>query len=236
MKIAIMQPYLFPYIGYWQLINAVDKFIIFDDVNYIRRGYINRNNILVNGKPYRFTIPVKMASQNKLIKEMKLDFDNMAKQRFLQTIRYAYHKAPYYANVFFLIESIIMNPQDDLTQYIYKSLKDICSYLKINTEFYFSSQIQKDNGLRGEDKIIEICKKLQGDVYINPSGGRELYHQECFNKENISLFFLDAQLDKIVYNQNTDKFEKNLSIIDILFYNDREEIYEFLKKYKLNKE
>lgn len=236
MKMAVMQPYLFPYIGYWQLINAVDKFVIFDDVNYIKRGYINRNSILMNGSPYRFTIPIKKASQNRLIMETKLDFDVVAKQKFMQTLSYAYHKAPYYDDVMPILENIIYNQQDDLTQYIYNSFIKICEYLQINTEFCFSSQIQKDNTLHGEEKIIELCKCLQGNEYVNPCGGRKLYNQDNFEKENIQLFFLDTHTDQIVYNQDISGFEKNLSIIDILFFNDVDTIGRFLMEYDLNRE
>lgn len=233
MKIAIMQPYLFPYIGYWQLINAVDKFVILDDVNYIMRGYINRNSILMNGKPHRFTIPIKKASQNKLIMETKLDFDYNAKQKFLQTLRYAYHKAPYYNDVMPILESIILNQQDDLTQYIYRSFVKICEYLQLNAEFYFSSKIQKDNTLHGEGRIIEICKCMQGDIYINPYGGRNLYHHNNFEEESINLFFLEPHMDSIIYDQNNDNFERGLSIIDVLFYNDVKTINCFLGEYDL---
>lgn len=234
MKVAIMQPYLFPYIGYWQLINAVDKFVILDDVNYMVRGYINRNSILLNGKAYKFTIPVKQASQNKLILETKLSFDKKEKDKFLTTIHNAYKKAPYFKKVEILIKEIIYNKEDDLTNYIYYSLKVIMEYLGISTELLFSSKIEKDNSLKAQDRIIEICKRLEANVYINPCGGRKLYHHEKFRQENISLFFLDTKMDKIMYRQSVDNFVGSLSIIDIMMFNDVKVIGEFLKKYDLS--
>lgn len=234
MKIGIMQPYLFPYIGYWQLINLVDKFVILDDVNYIMRGFINRNSILVNGKPYRFTIPIRKASQNKLIMETKLSFSLQEKQKLLKTFCNAYQNTPYFENVMPILENIILSKEEDLTQYIYKSLKDISEYLQISTEFYFSSRIQKNSDLCGEERILEICKKLGGNEYINLSGGRKLYHQDSFVRENIKLYFLDTNMDKIVYDQNQDYFEKSLSIIDVLFFNDIGTIKSFLRECVMN--
>ena len=234
MKVGIMQPYFMPYIGYWQLINAVDKFVILDDVNYIMRGYINRNSILLNGKPYRFTIPIEKASQNKLIMETKLNFTQDKKRDFLMTIHSAYGKAPYYDKVMPLIESIINNPERDLTAFIIYSIEKIMEYLGMHTELMVSSKIEKNPALKGEERIIEICKVIGADIYINPSGGRKLYHQEKFAKENIKLYFLDSCIDEIIYNQQQRNFETNLSIIDIVFLNELETIHEFLEKYDLN--
>lgn len=234
MKVAIMQPYLFPYIGYWQLINAVDRFILLDDVNYIMRGYINRNSILVNGKPYKFTVPIEKASQNKLIMESKLNFDDRDKMKLLQTFETAYKKAPYYEQIMPMIERIVCNTERDVTKYIYKSLLDISSYLKINTSFYISSKLEKNNNLHAQERIIEICKKMKASVYINPCGGRKLYSHEEFRKESIKLFFLDTRTENIRYKQNSDEFVANLSIIDILMFNDVDTIKHFLEECDLN--
>lgn len=133
MKIAIMQPYLFPYIGYWQLINAVDEFVLLDDVNYIMRGYINRNSILIHEKPFLFSIPIHKASQNKLISETKLSFSDMEKDKFLNRIANAYKKAAQFEKVMPLIQEIVNNPEEDLTEYIYYQIFKINEYLHINT-------------------------------------------------------------------------------------------------------
>lgn len=234
MKLAIMQPYLFPYIGYWQLIHAVDKFVVFDDVNYITRGYINRNSILLNDKPYRFTIPIKKASQNKLIRETKLNFDMREKTKFLNLLCSAYRRSPNYNAVMPIIRRIIMNPQEDLTQYILGSLNEICGYLQISTELLISSQIDKRKDLHGEERIIAICKNLRADTYINACGGRKLYNRENFRKENIDLYFLDMIEEHIQYNQGGREFISNLSILDVLFYNDKERVQMFLDEYELN--
>lgn len=234
MKIAVMQPYFMPYIGYWQLIGAVDKFVILDDVNYIMRGYINRNRILLNGKSYRFTIPIEKASQNKLIMETKLNFTLKEKVSFLQTVSNAYRRAPYYGSVMPIMEDIVYNPQTDLTSFIRYSIEKVMQYLNIHTEILLSSGIEKNRGLKGEVRIIELCKKLGADIYINPCGGRNLYHRDAFEKEHIELFFLDTQSECIVYKQPQQEFVENLSIVDIMMFNAVGEIQNFLERYELN--
>lgn len=234
MKIGVMQPYLFPYIGYWQLLNAVDKYVILDDVNYITRGYINRNNILIGGQANRFTVPVYKASQNKLISETKLFFSPEEKEKFLNTIKFAYKKASFFEQGYALIEDIINNDTDDLTDYIAYSMKKICEYFGIDTPIYKSSEIKKDSELRAQDRIIAICKSLEGDTYINPAGGRALYSHEKFEKEALDLFFLDTRMDEIKYHQFNDEFVDYLSIIDVIMFNDVSTIRRFLDKYELN--
>lgn len=234
MRVGIMQPYIFPYIGYWQLINAVDRFVILDDVNYIMRGYINRNSILLSGQSYRFTIPIKKASQNKLIMDTKLNFSKNDRKKILATIQNAYKKAKFYEKVMPLIEEIVNYPEDDLTTFIQFSIEKVMKYLDIQTEILVSSKIDKNQELRAEDRILEICKRLGADTYINPSGGRDLYHQEVFEKEGIKLLFLDPRMDEIRYNQNQEEFVDYLSVLDVLMFNDKHKIEEFMGAYNLN--
>lgn len=229
-----MQPYFLPYIGYWQLIYAVDKFILLDDVNYIMHGYINRNSILLEQKSYKFTIPLQKASQNKLISETKLCFSVEGKKKLLHTIWNAYRKAPYFSEIMPLVEKIINYPEDDLTLYILNSINIILDYLDIKTDISLSSKLPKKQGLKAEERIIEICKVIGADVYINPCGGRQLYTHEHFERDKLKLYFLDTRQNQICYDQGIKEFEKNLSIVDILMFNNREKVKEFLKEYDLN--
>ena len=231
MKIGIMQPYFFPYIGYWQLINAVDKFVIYDDVNFIMRGYINRNAILINGQAYKFSIPLEKPSQNKLINETKLNFSDSAKNDFLKTTELAYKKAPCYKEVYPVLNKIIYNKETDLTTFIKFAIKTVNQYLGINTEILLSSDIEKDNSLKGQNKIIEICKLLNASQYINPIGGVDLYDKAKFQNENIKLNFLQTKY--IIYEQFNNDFVENLSIIDVMMFNTREQIQNMLVKYDL---
>ena len=234
MRVAVMQPYLFPYIGYWQLINAVDKFVILDDVNYIKRGYINRNSILINGKSYMFSIPVKSASQNRLIMDTQLNFDEKEKKRFISRIENSYKKALMFNTVMPHIEKVVGNNTEDLTNFIRYSLEEIMTYLGIKTPLLKSSDLAKDNSLIAQDRILEICKCVGADIYINPSGGRELYRADEFLKQNIQLFFLDTRFGRINYKQFDNEFVNSLSIIDVLMFNPIEKIQSFLKEYDLN--
>ena len=228
MTLAIMQPYLFPYIGYWQLINAVDTFVIYDDVNYINKGYINRNSILVNGKSQQFTLELIGASQNKLIKEIEIG--NNA-NKILKTIKQSYIKAPLFENVISLLEEILTNKEKNLAKYIGYSLEIISNYLNINTKFIYSSDIKKDNNLKAQDKILDICKKLEATNYINTIGGQELYNKEIFKENGIELNFLKTEL--VEYKQFKNDFVPYLSIIDILMFNSKDEIKNMLNRYAL---
>lgn len=231
---TVEQPYFLPYIGYWQLLNAVDIFVILDDVNYIKRGFINRNSILLNGASYRFSIPVRDASQNKKIMEMRLCFDKKEKQKFLSRIEYAYNKAPYFPQVFPFISDIIHNPDENLTDFIQYSLTRVADYLGIDTRIIRSSAMDKDNTLTGQDRVIEICRRIGADTYINPAGGRKLYDNQTFHRENMKLFFLDTRHENIVYPQFDNPFVGMLSIIDIMMFNPTDKIQYFLKEYDLN--
>lgn len=231
---AIMQPYIFPYIGYWQLINAVDTFVLLDDVNFIMRGWINRNNILVGGKAHLFSLPLQKPSQNKLINETRLNFDDKARSNLLKTITLAYKKAPQFNEVYPIIEDIILNPEADLTKFLLNSFEKICAYVGIETKFLISSEIEKDNSLKAEARIIEICKKVGTKRYINPPGGTELYHKKLFKKEDMELKFIKPHLDNIIYPQFGGDFIANLSFLDIIMFNDIGKIKNFLNEYSLS--
>ena len=233
MKIAIMQPYLFPYIGYFQLINAVDKFVVFDDVNYITKGWINRNRILLNNAEYMFTVPLEKASQNKLINEISLSQDTKWKNKFIKTIEMAYKRANQFDVVFPIIKNIIDNEEINLSRYILYSLNRICSYLGIKTKIIETSKIYRTENLKGQDKIIEICLKENASEYVNPIGGTAIYEQKKFNEKQMSLKFLKSE--EIVYEQFNNTFIPCLSFIDVMMFNEKNVITDFLNKYTLEK-
>lgn len=233
-KVAIMQPYLFPYIGYWQLINAVDTFISFDDVNYIKKGWINRNNFLINGESHLLTLSLSKASQNKLINETFISENEQTKKEFLKTIENSYKKAPFFLEVFPLIETIFFSPEKNLAKFILNSLKVINSYLQIKTKILVSSEIPKDLSLRGEQKILDLCSKVGATDYINPIGGVSLYCKETFLARNINLNFLQTDFSKISYEQYNNNFVQGLSIIDVMMFNSVKEIKVFLESFILH--
>jgi hypothetical protein len=229
MKLGIMQPYFLPYIGYFQLINVVDKYVIYDDVQYIKGGWINRNNILLNGQDFRFNLIILSASPNKLINEIFV-----AENQFnlLKTIESAYKKAPFFSTVFPLAENIINYENKNSAKYIGNSIVKIATYLNIKTEFIYSSEIKEKNCLlKNQDKVINICSVLNATEYINAIGGQALYDKANFEKNHIKLSFIKTKL--IEYKQFNNQFIPNLSILDVLMFNSVEEINIMLDKYEL---
>ncbi len=231
MKIGIMQPYFFPYIGYWQLLNLVDKYVIFDDVNYIKRGWINRNRILMNGDAVLFNVPLLGVSQNKLINQIEVNNDKKLLIKNLKTIELAYRKAPYFGDVYPLVERILENEASNIAEYNAYSIKYISEYLDIKTELIMSSKLSKDNSLKSQNKILEICELLGATEYYNAIGGQELYSKDAFANKNIQLRFLKT--NDIRYQQFKNDFVSNLSIIDVMMFNSVSTIKEFLLDYTL---
>lgn len=231
MKIGIMQPYFLPYIGYWQLINTVDKFVIYDNIEFTKKSWIRRNRILLNGKDKLFTLPIKKDSDYLNINERFLSPD-YAKERnkILNTIQCAYKKAPFYNTVFPIIKRCFYCEKHNLFEFILYSIIEIMRYLDIKTDIIISSNIDMDHTLKCEKRVMEICKALGGKCYINPVGGVDLYCEEEFSEHSIELKFLKS--NDIVYNQ-FDKFVPNLSILDVMMFNSREIINEMLQEYTL---
>lgn len=219
MKIAIMQPYFFPYIGYFQLANSVDEFVFFDDVNFIKKGFIHRNNILLNKEKFQFSIPVTKVSQNRKINEhfYKGEFDVFIKQ-----VEAAYKNAPFFADVYPIISSICTDANENVAKKNALSIKSVFNYLGIPFVYSFSSILQIRGDIRAQDRIIEICKKKTITRYVNASGGKELYEYEKFLAKNIQLSFLATKLPE--YEQSKNKFVIGLSIIDALMYCDKEAV------------
>nr|WP_315149681.1 WbqC family protein [uncultured Flavobacterium sp.] len=228
MKVAIMQPYFFPYIGYFQLINAVDEFVIYDDVNFIKQGWITRNSVLVDKKKYNIILQVESASSFKKIKEITIGKN---KKKLLKTIQQEYKKAPYFNIVFPIIQRIISNNENNLSKFLVFSLKEIADYLQIGTVFRISSEIDKEDQLKGQDKVIAICKQLGATNYINAIGGQELYDKVSFNHHQILLNFIKTE--PIKYAQFDNDFIPWLSIIDVIMFNSVEETKLLLNKYEL---
>jgi len=231
MKIAIMQPYLFPYIGYFQLINSVDKFIIFDDVNFIKKGWINRNKILNNDKEYIFTLPVKKISQNRPINTFYISEANVWKKNFLRIIENFYKKAEFFFTVFELIHEIVEYDEEKLSKYIYNSIVRICEFLEINTDLIETSAEYKNRGLKSQKRIIDICLLENADYYFNLIGGKNIYNKKDFLNNGIELSFLKTQLNE--YKQFKNSFVPSLSIIDVMMFNNKKEIKKMLNSYEL---
>lgn len=234
MIVGIMQPYFLPYLGYWQLIAAVDKFVIYDDVNYIKGGWINRNRYLYNGEAKIFNIIMSNSSPFKKINEIELMGANgkyNPMNKLYSTFEMAYKKAPNFKEVSPLIKDILEYKEENLAKFIENSIRKICSYLGLDTEIIISSDIEKDESLTREHRVIDICKRLGATKYINPIGGKELYDKKYFLEQGLELEFI--RMGNFSYKQFSDEFVESLSIIDILMFNDKEKIAELLKIYSL---
>lgn len=214
MKVAIMQPYFLPYLGYWQLIDAVDCFVIYDDVFYIKNGWVNRNRILINGKPFYMTVPLEKASQNKRICELKIVSTPFWRHKLIKTIRNTYQKSPYFLETVPVIEQIIHHEANDLADYLLYQLKVLSSILEITTKIVRSSRCYKNENLKGQNRILDICKRERATIYINPEGGKALYNKERFRNADIDLKFIVTRQQ--TYKQSEIDFISNLSIIDML--------------------
>lgn len=227
-----MQPYIFPYIGYFQLIQAVDTFTFYDDVNYIKGGWVNRNRILLNGKDSFLTIPCIKASPNKKINEILFDNNRPEYKKLVKTLSLAYKKAPYYHQAFPLIENILNTPTNQLSVLAAESIKQIANYLNIKATFLTSSlDFPETKGMDKTDRLIALCKRTNAHHYINPIGGIDLYEKDYFKSENIELSFIKPK--PIYYRQFNNEFVPWLSIIDVLMFNSVEEIKELLDQYIL---
>jgi hypothetical protein len=231
-KVAIMQPYLFPYLGYFQLIQAVDSFVFYDDVNFIKKGWIHRNRILVDGKEHLITFSCIGISQNRSINEVGVDTRDKAYQKILKTILLNYKSAPYFEEIFPLVENVLTKEYDSISSLSIESIKEVCRYIGLNINFYTSSlDFSESKGLERADRLIDITKSLNVTKYINVYGGKELYEKQYFLKNGIELNFLKAQLNS--YKQFQEPFCPGLSIIDVLMFNDVDTIKKKLLNYTL---
>ena len=231
-SLAIMQPYFFPYAGYFQLMASVDTFIVYDDVAFIKQGWIARNRILVNGQPHIFSIPVADASSFKLIKDTELHprLFPIWRGKFLKTLGQAYKSAPHFKPVYTLVEEVLQQDQLYISGLATQSLKAVCSYLHIKTNVVETSAGYCPE-FKGQDRIIAICKQEQATRYLNVPGGKELYSKEAFAENKIELSFIEPNL--VPYAQLSDGFHPALSMIDVLMCNSKESCLSmlcFLKK------
>jgi hypothetical protein len=216
MKIAIMQPYFSPYIGYFQLIQAVDKFVVYDNIQYTKKGWINRNRFLQNGKDVMFSLPIRKDSDFLDIKDREI-FADFKKDKLLNQLREAYRRAPFFSQTFSLIEQIVRYEDKNLFRFVHHSIVRICEHLGITTEILISSGISIDHQLKNQDKVLALCKAVGANTYVNAIGGMELYSKETFREEGIDLKFIKSM--PFEYAQFDAPFVPWLSIIDVIMFN-----------------
>lgn len=213
---AIMQPYFMPYIGYFQLIAAVDTFIVYDNIKYTKRGWINRNRMLQNGKDQMFSLPLKKDSDSLDVVERELatGFD---RTKLLNQLKGAYRCAPYFEQTFPLIEKIAWYEDANLFRFLHNSIVKTCGHLGIATDVKISSEIEMDHGLKGQDKVQALCEAVGATTYINAIGGMDLYSKEVLREKGIELKFIKSM--PFEYAQFGEEFVPWLSIIDVMMFN-----------------
>jgi hypothetical protein len=228
--LGIMQPYLLPYIGYWQLLAAVDRFVVYDNIQYTKKGWINRNRFLRNGSDAFFTVPLKKGSDSLDVKERTIaaDFDP---RTILNPLAAAYRNAPFFADVFPTVETIVMAAPRNLFEYLHHSLVTIAGYLEITTPIVVSSTVAIEQGLKSERKVLALCEALGADRYLNPAGGKDLYSASTFAERGVELQFIRAR--PVVYRQYDNPFVPSLSIVDVMMFNSRAAVRGMLGDYDL---
>ncbi len=230
MKLAINQPYFFPYIGYFQLIDSVNKFVVGDDVSFIRHGWINRNRVLLDGRIHQFSVPLVEASSHRMIKDTFIHREKYGvfKVKFSKTIRHAYSKAPYFRVVDGLVQHVLNSECESIGRLAVNSLKSVCSYLGIDTQFVPSSAVYKNAHLQVQSRVLDICRREGADTYINLPGGIELYQERAFAASGIDLLFIRPNPKRYGQAPGDSRFVPWLSIIDVLMFNSREAVRSML--------
>jgi hypothetical protein len=220
-----MQTYFFPYLGYFQLIAAVDGFVVYDNIKYTKKGWVNRNRILQQGLPHTISLPLKAASDALDIRERDVA-ESFDPRKLINQIAGAYRPAPYFDQVMPVIESSIVTAERNLFRLLYASIRKVCDYLTISTELLPSSTVEADHDLRAQERVISICRSLGASTYINPIGGTALYSDDGFRKAGIELRFLESL--PVRYAQFGEDFVPSLSIIDVMMFIPVERIAEML--------
>lgn len=231
MKLAIMQPYFFPYIGYFQLMAAVDRWVVLDDANFIKKGWINRNRILVGCRTFTFSILLENASQFKKINETHLFSSATLYRKLFKTIEQNYHKAPYFEPVYNIVRHVCEMRVETIGQLAYESLLAVVRYVGLSTEIIPTSCRYGNSDLKGEERLIDICKREAATEYFNLPGGKALYDRETFAEAGIDLHFI--QPVQPAYRQFGCAFVPWLSIIDVMMFNGPDKVRSMLNQYEV---
>lgn len=234
MKLGLMQPYFFPYLGYFQLIQAVDRFVLYDDVYFIKNGWINRNRLLLNGQPHYFTVPLRGASSFKRICEVGIQHPASWRRKLTQQLAQAYAKAPQREAMMAVWNETLnaVEPDASVAELARRSILKVMDYLQLGTEIRPSSRKYGNNDLNGQARVLDICQREGATTYINATGGRNLYQPSPFAAYGIALRFITPRLD--AYAQlKAPMFVPGLSILDVIAHLPAGDIRQRLDCYEL---
>jgi hypothetical protein len=231
MKIAVMQPYFFPYLGYFQLVHATNRFVFYDDVTYIKGGWINRNRWLSrNGSTY-FTIPVQDASSFRSIAHTQVVPKGAWVTKLRKTFQESYGKAPCFTQAFELLDGVLSLDEPSIARWAATSVRAVANYLDPAPRFIETSARYGNAQLKAAERVLDICRQESASVYINAIGGQALYDPADFSARGVELRFLRTR--PVTYRQFREPFVASLSILDVIAFNPREIIRQFLQEYDL---
>lgn len=225
MRLALMQPYFLPYVGYFQLLGAVDEFIVYDNIKYTKKGWINRNRMLRNGTDVMFSLPLKSASDSLDVVERELS-ETFERDKLLAQFEGAYRKAPYFAQTFPLVQRVVGCPEVNLFRYIHHSLVEVCAHLGLTTKVTISSTIPVDRSLKNQELVLAYCQARGAKTYVNAIGGMELYSKAAFQERGLELRFIKSK--PFEYAQLGAPFVPWLSILDVMMFNPVDAIRAYL--------
>ncbi|MFC4274307.1 WbqC family protein [Achromobacter aloeverae] len=231
MRLAIMQPYFLPYLGYWQLLVAADRFVIYDNVNYIKGGWVNRNRVLISGLPGYITVPLHQATPYKQIIETQVQAGTHWRDKMCKTLENCYRRAPYFAESFPVLERIIRHPEANLASYLSNQLSIVADHLDLPASIVLASDVHPMGTTTGEARVLEICAREGASHYVNSVGGMALYDTGTFRSHGIELQFLKSRGSP--YPQRAKPFTPHLSIADVLMEVGKEGAQRLLREYDL---
>ena len=235
MKLGIMQPYFFPYLGYFSLIKNTDKWVVFDTPQYINKGWVNRNRVLSPSKEgfSYITVPVVKHSRDIRIKDVLIDHSRDWKAKIMGQMDYYRKHAPHYMETKEILDELFRRDIDGISELNIAALDMVCGYLGIAFDYsVFSGNTMGIDSVGGPDEwSLEISKKMGASIYVNPPGGRSFFNKEKFDKAGIGLRFLTQRLS--IYNTYPYNFVPGLSIIDVMMFNSPTDINNMLEDYEL---
>lgn len=226
-RLAIMQPYFFPYVGYFQLVAAVDTFVFYDDVAFIKQGWINRNRLSLSGRTSWFTLPVVGGSSNLKINELEVQAGDVWRRKMLASVKQSYGKAPFFEHAYGLLADLLLSGESSLSEIAQRSVVNVARYIGLTTEFLASSGRYGNEEMCGAERVLDICKRERAVEYHNLPGGRTLYSADEFSAAGVELRFVEPNLT--AYRQMAEPFEPGLSMLDVLMFNDRQALLRLLE-------
>lgn len=229
MNLALMQPYFFPYVGYFDLICNCNRFVVFDEAQYIKQGWINRNRVLHPGEGWQYvTVPVQKHRSSTRIGQVSIVPDDSWKSKLKARLTHLKSHAPHYAETMDLLDDCLDSDERSISKFNVAIIEKICRFLGIEFNCSYISELGLDlgSGLGPGDWALQLARRLKARNYVNLPGGEDLFDAAAFQKSDIGLCI--RKIEPFVYSTGKYVFQENLSIIDVLMWNSVTEIRRYL--------